>query len=443
MKILRRLVMVTSVILWAVTGSALMVWSQDKPQGIPPKSNLDEEKLKANILARIRTVPKGEASGSRTFEAVSVVIKKEVPFTLGSMEFFAVRAMLVPPIMATDQKPGVLDLIVDYTGRFRFTDIRDLVTGKILTQEPLAEAGRVKIPEGFRVVTLEGSSRHDVALVAKPTKSKLDEQRLKDNVLTRVRTVRSNGAPEAKNLGGFAVDIKNKVPFEVGSLRLFAVRMTVLQPSPAIDPKPGNLALTVDHTGRFQFSDIDELATGNSLSLAAMTEATRINIPEKLELAVFNGSGKHNVVTVSDPFCPACRKVWNQLWSRRDKLKSIKICHYPVHPGSEVACAIIKHAHAKHISPAEVANFAYTKLEQKEKPEEIIQQFFDAFPKLRKSLGDNPTAAYKTLKASYFALLTAEVNETTSLGVTSVPIVFIDGTMVIGFEEQKIVELTS
>ncbi|MBF0526076.1 MAG: hypothetical protein HQK56_13385, partial [Deltaproteobacteria bacterium] len=219
--------------------------------------------------------------------------------------------------------------------------------------------------------------------------------------------------------------------------------MMVLQPSPALDPKPGNLALTVDHTGRFQFSEIDELATGDSLSHAATAEATRVNLPDKLSIAVFNGSGKHNVVTVSDPFCPACRKVWTHLWNRRDQLKSIRICHYPVHPGSEVVCAIILHAHAKQISLAEVVNFAYTKLEMKEKPEEIIQQFFDAFPKLRKSLGGNTTVAYKILTVSYASLLNSEVSETTSLGVTSVPIVFIDGTMVIGFEEKKITELTS
>ncbi|MBF0477405.1 MAG: hypothetical protein HQK59_16600, partial [Deltaproteobacteria bacterium] len=251
------------------------------------------------------------------------------------------------------------------------------------------------------------------------------------------------GAPAAQNFGAFAVDIKKKVPFNVGPLGLFAVRMMVLQPSPALDPKPGNLALTVDHTGHFQFSEIDELATGDSLSHAAMAEATRVNLPDKLSIAVFNGSGKHNVVTVSDPFCPACRKVWNHLWNRRDQLKSIRICHYPVHPGSEVVFAIILHAHAKQISLAEVVNFAYTKLEMKEKPEEIIQQFFDAFPKLQKSLGGNTTVAYKILTVSYASLLNSEVSETTSLGVTSVPIVFIDGTMVIGFEEKQITELTS
>ncbi|MBF0497004.1 MAG: hypothetical protein HQK58_10600, partial [Deltaproteobacteria bacterium] len=268
-------------------------------------------------------------------------------------------------------------------------------------------------------------------------------QRLKDNVLARIRAVKSNGGPVAQNTGAAVVEIKKKVPFDVGSLHLFAVRMTVVQPSTAIDPKPNTLALTVDQTGCFQFTEIDVLATGDSLSLAAMTEATRIKLPEKLGVAVFNGSGKHNVVTVSDPFCPACRKVWTHLWNRRDQLKSIRICHYPVHPGSEVVCAIILHAHTKQISLAEVVNFAYTKLEPKEKPEEIIQQFFDAVPKLRKSLGGDTTAAYKILKDTYFPLLNSEVKEATSQGVTSVPIIFIDGTMVIGFEEKKIDELTS
>ncbi|MBF0498302.1 MAG: hypothetical protein HQK58_17285, partial [Deltaproteobacteria bacterium] len=175
MKILKRLIVVTSVILWAVTGSALMVWSMDSAQGIPLKIELDEQKLKENVLVRVRTATGEGTSVSRTFEAAAVVIKKKVLFTLGSLNLFAVRVMLVPPIVAADQKPVVLDLIVDRTGRFRFTDIRDMTTGKSLTLEAMAEAARVNIPEGFRVETLKGSSRHDVALVSAPSKYELDE----------------------------------------------------------------------------------------------------------------------------------------------------------------------------------------------------------------------------------------------------------------------------
>ena len=177
----------------------------------------------------------------------------------------------------------------------------------------------------------------------------LDEAGFRDNVLLRIRSMK----PEYKYFPAEKINIEKqsstRVEADGVSLELVAVKIT-LDPPDGTDEKAGELIMLVDRSGTLMFSDIRAIATGKSLVQDAMDEVSVVELAEDVGETVFTGGGKTEVVLVSDPLCPYCRRAWDMVMSDPAKIGNFKLVHMPLpmHSGADVACMIL--AYAKTVS---------------------------------------------------------------------------------------------
>jgi protein-disulfide isomerase len=268
----------------------------------------------------------------------------------------------------------------------------------------------------------------------------LDETKLKEKILSRMQKADAGKHETYNHLGTNLVIVEKKIPFQVLNQTLFGVRLKILPVLP--NQKHEFLNLVVDPTLAVQYPDILDMETGASLFHQVMTELRRITLPEKsMGSEIYKGSGSHQIVLISDPFCPYCRQVWAYLVDHKDKIKSLKMVHYPIQSASETACAVLEFARQKRLNIFDIIHFSYTRLNSSDSPSEMLEQYAAEFPLLKKYWGNDLDAAANKLQNEYLPAIHKEQSEAKDLGIVGTPVTFVGGYMIEGGNFPKFDEL--
>lgn len=268
----------------------------------------------------------------------------------------------------------------------------------------------------------------------------LDEMKLKEQIVSRIQKANAGKSEAHKNFDSKMVIVEKKIAFQSLGQMLYGVRLKVLPALP--DQKHEFLYLIVDPSLTVQYSDILDMETGASVLNPVMVGLRRIDLPARgIGSEIYKGGGAHQIVLISDPFCPYCRQVWGYLVQHKDKIKSLKLSHYPIHTVSEIACAVLEFAQQRRLNIFDIVNFSYTKLNSGESPAEILRQYAAEFPLLKKYWGNDLEAAAKKLLAEYLPAVQKEQSEIKDMGIAGTPITFVDGYMIEGGNFPKFDEL--
>jgi hypothetical protein len=280
-------------------------------------------------------------------------------------------------------------------------------------------------------------SQQEAALQMDKPHSELDEAALKESIATRIRNTRGTQDERFKQFGPDQVIIDRKIPILIQEVTFFAVKVKILSPPP--DVREEMITLVVDNSGILQIPDIQNLATGNSLVQDAFTQLISLeDIPPDFGKEIFKGTGKHLLIAISDPFCPYCRKGWDYIKEQKEKLKAFRLSHFPLNRAAEVACLVMADAHQRQFKVFEIVNFAYTRLNPVANPEDILQQFVDAFPELQKIWGQDIASVLSNLEEKYLVVVREERNHAQALGINSTPMFLINNELIKGFNAEKL-----
>ncbi|MDY0163661.1 DsbA family protein [Desulfobotulus sp.] len=267
----------------------------------------------------------------------------------------------------------------------------------------------------------------------------LDVEALKESVAMRTQLSWGERDERFKDFGRERVRVIQQIPIQMNGFYLFAVKVKLVMPPP--DTHEEQLLLVVDARGRLQFADVQDLSTGRSLMDEPLGILRHIdNLPKDFGNLLFTGKGRHEMVVISDPFCPYCRKGWHFLKEKREKMKTLRLAHFPLNRISEVACLALEDAKARGFKVMEMVDFAYEGLNFVQEPQALLQQFIVAFPELKKHWGEDGNSALAHLESRYLEKIRKERMEIQALGISSTPVFFVDGKMVEGFQAEKLGE---
>lgn len=278
------------------------------------------------------------------------------------------------------------------------------------------------------------------ALFATTAHAELDTKSVKENVAKRVQAMTDMEYSPDK------VSVYRQQPVKVEmsgkKLDLYAVRVK-LEPAEK-GQKEGDLKFLVDASGNVSMADIKSMTTGRSVVSDAMDEINRVDLPDDFGDLLTKGNGDHEVVFVSDPFCPYCRKAFEFLLDRKERFGEFRTVHMPLemHNGADAVTWAVKEAEASGVDPMAAMKVAYrdvAPIKQDEKPSKVLNAFLETFPALAKKW-DSPEDAYYYLRGKY-AGEDKDVQKARELGVTGTPGIFIDGVRVKGFDQNKIADL--
>ena len=284
----------------------------------------------------------------------------------------------------------------------------------------------------------------------------LNEEALRSAVISRLgRVLTENGQDAvARKLLSDNVRIDKLQPVRVGAVDLFAVRLSLHHPDAS--SLPDTMTLLTDASGTIQFGMVADLATGQEAALSQATEITRIQLPDTLLKPLAVGTGTHDVIFVSDPFCPFCRQAASYLLESLDRIASLKIVHLPLpmHPGADAATWIMEYATERQsagVDPLAVMRYAYAQLRipaQGTSPDtarkDVVTQFLEQFPALAAGLEtSSPETFLYILKGKYEAQSADTAAQLQRLQITGTPFILVDGQSVRGFDKSRLEKLLS
>jgi hypothetical protein len=280
-------------------------------------------------------------------------------------------------------------------------------------------------------------SHQEAALQMDKPHSELDEAALKQSIAARIRTTRGPQDERFKQFSHDQVIIDRKIPILIQEMTFFAVKVKILSPPP--DVREEMITLVVNKSGTLQIPDIQDLATGNSLVQDAFTQLISVeDIPPDFGKEIFKGTGNHLLIAISDPFCPYCRKGWDYIKEQKEKLEAFRLSHFPLNRAAEVTCMVMADAHQRQFKVFEIVDFAYTRLNPVANPEDILQQFLDAFPELQEIWGQDTATVLNNLEEKYLVVVQEERNNAQALGINSTPVFLINGELIKGFNAEKL-----
>ncbi len=265
----------------------------------------------------------------------------------------------------------------------------------------------------------------------------LDETALKENIAARVRTGRGAQDEKFADFGANLVTIDRKVPVHIQGMTFFAVKISMMAPPP--EEGEDTITLITDPGGTLQITDIRDLASGKSLAQEGLGKLISAeDLPPGFGEEIFTGDGAHSVLIISDPFCPYCRKGWEYFKTNREKLKTLRLSHFPLNRPGETACLAIADAHHRQFKVFEMVDFVYSRLRPVSSPAEIVSQFMEEFPELKQAWGEDASAALKHLETNYLAKLREERKTAQSVGINSTPVFFVDNEFIKGFNLEEL-----
>lgn len=267
--------------------------------------------------------------------------------------------------------------------------------------------------------------------------AELDEAALKESIAQRIRISRGVQDQRFKEFSPDLLTIDRKIPFQAQGIPFFAVKIKILSPPPGTDAE--SISLVVDKSGTLVISDIQELASGKSMAQEALNQLIRgEDFPPDFGKEIFKGTGKNSMIVISDPFCPYCRKGWEYVKTQKEKLKSMKLAHFPLNRPAEIACMVMADSYDRKFKVFEIVDFAYTRLNTNPDPENIVKQFMDAFPELKEIWGKESSAALKSLEEKYQAVVQKEGKTARDLGINSTPLFIVNNELIKGFNPEKL-----
>lgn len=282
----------------------------------------------------------------------------------------------------------------------------------------------------------------------------LDEAGLRQHVAARISRLLTENGQEAvaRKLSPDNVEIDKYQPVRVGSVDLYAVQLSLHHPEGS--SLPDRMTLLTDASGAIQFGMVADMATGQEAALVQATEITRMLLPEHLSQPLAAGTGSHDVVFVSDPFCPFCRHAAAYLLERLDKIAALKIVHLPLpmHPGADAAAWAMQYARERSdagLDPLAVMRYVYGDLTVPAQGtgidvarKEVITQLLRQFPALASGL-DAPSAEtlLYILKGKYEAETVITAEQMQKLGISGTPVILVDGQPVRGFDKAHLEKL--
>lgn len=273
-----------------------------------------------------------------------------------------------------------------------------------------------------------------------PASAKLNEPAFKQHIAERIRVMKGAKDPRFLQTGAQHVTIEKSIPIATPGGTLYGVRFRVSTPTD--DKETEVVTLIVDPSGTLIYPDVQELATGKSLVRDAMSELRVIeHIDPGYGKEIYRGTGQHDIILISDPFCPHCRKAWSWIVENKAKIRSLRAAHFPLSPASEVACMAMDDLKALGTNPFEVEDYAYTFLNPSNDPKAVVRQFMDGFAEFKKANGEDVDAALKKLEEKYQKIVQKERADAQAIGVMSTPEIFVDGKMVDGFNVTKLNEM--
>jgi protein-disulfide isomerase len=266
----------------------------------------------------------------------------------------------------------------------------------------------------------------------------LDEAALKEGIALRLRTARGAKDERFRQMSSDHVSIEKKTPVDTGSLTVFAVRLKITPPVP--DLLPEFITLVVDDTGTLQFGGIQELATGTNLVKDAVDQLQTVDIndlPPDFGKLIHTGTGPHNVIVVSDPFCPHCRRGWEFIKLNLDRIHTLRLADLPLSPAAETANLAMSDAYHRQFKVFDIIDFTYTQLNSSKEPLDILSQYMVAFPDLTETWGTTPENGLTYLKEKYLSEIKTQEQTVRALGIHSTPVFFVNNTFIKGFSSRK------
>ncbi|MFN2435932.1 MAG: thioredoxin domain-containing protein [Desulfotignum sp.] len=266
----------------------------------------------------------------------------------------------------------------------------------------------------------------------------LDESALKQGIALRLRTARGTKDERFLQMTADHVTIEKKIPVHAGSLTVFAVKLKITPPVPDLSPE--FITLMVDDTGTVQFGGIQELATGTDLAKDAVDRLQAVDasdLPADFGKLIHTGTGPHNVIVVSDPFCPHCRRGWEFIKLNLDRIHTLRLANFPLSPAAETAGLAMADAYHRQHMEFDIIDFTYTELNPSQEAVDILSQYMEAFPDLAEKWGATPETALTYLKETYLSEIKTQQQTVRALGIHSTPVFFVNNTFIKGFNSQK------
>jgi hypothetical protein len=291
----------------------------------------------------------------------------------------------------------------------------------------------------------------------------LNEIATRTNALARLVNTIKEQSPDAAGLDKLTIDNvviaqKEKVEFSGKTLWVVKVRFDGMPMGPQLDePTTFDMVIAVDPTGTYQFADISEIKTGNSIFAAARREMSKTNPGADVGTQLYLGTGDAKILFISDPFCGFCRNQYEYMMQHRDKIGELRHLYMPMSPVSRFVCTVMAWVNAKHDADTygKVVEFVYMQLIDSIRPilqgsqggnitaeqeMQILQRFIDAFPHL--SDGGELRALFHYIKGEYSDVIERSLRfAANELQLRGTPNSIVNGYLVRGFNRPELDEL--
>lgn len=180
--------------------------------------------------------------------------------------------------------------------------------------------------------------------------------------------------------------------------------------------------------------------SASSASPRSEGDAPSLTALHDLAFPVFSGQGGTELVMVSDPFCPFCRRTMRYLMRRQGEIKRFSLVFHPlsIHPGADAACWFI--AHVRDNFPdmlVPVVRFAYGGLKVPGKSDAskarqmVVAALLERFPEV----SAEPVAEFtEHLRVRYAESVSRTMDAARKSGVSNIPVVLGADTVVVGYK---------
>lgn len=271
----------------------------------------------------------------------------------------------------------------------------------------------------------------------------LQDDSLVNNLVKRFREVVADRGGDPESIVKENIVIQRSIPFDMNIsgqiLTMYAVRLLLSIPDTG---QKQNLTMIVDRTGTIQLDGaFVDLITGRPIHQGVMDELNRVEQDLQLGDILYKGSGRAEVLFLSDPFCPYCRQAYEFFLTQKDRVDELSIAHFPLDPGSgAVALTFLMMDHKGNDNFQKVVDFAY-KVDRNRlagNPDHavirIFNEKFNTYP-------GTPEEVFVYLTEKHQNSLARDMDDMRGIGLSGTPMIIIDGVKVEGFNRNRVNDL--
>ncbi len=271
----------------------------------------------------------------------------------------------------------------------------------------------------------------------------LQEDNLINNLVKRFQEIITDRGGDPESIVSDDMYVSRSIPFELNVsgqiLNMYAVRVEFSLPDTG---QKQSVTMLVDETGNIQLDGaFVNLITGRSIHQKVMDELNRLEKDPQVGDVLFKGTGKAEVLFLSDPFCPYCRHAYDYLLDQKSRLDEFKIAHFPLDPNSgAVALTFLMMDHKGRDSFQQVVDFAYTIDRSRlsgNADYSVIRIFNEEFGTYSLS----PEEVFEFLKEKHQDSLARDMEEMRNIGLSGTPVIIINSFKVDGFNRNRINDL--